>query len=69
MNKKINVNLVLVLTKEVELDMSDYRPRCGADEGNLDAYSFEQMELEAAAKAQGIIPKVDGWELDEIQVE
>ncbi len=69
MSKKINVELVMILTKEVELDMSDYRPRCGADEDNLDVFDFEPMEMEAAAKAQGLIPNVDGWKLDELQVE
>lgn len=69
MNKKIKVELVLILTKKVELDMGDYRPRCGAYMDDLGCYDFEESEIEAAARAQRLIPKVDGWELDEIQVE
>ena len=69
MSKKIKVELVLILTKKVELDMNDYCPRCGADMDDLDCYDFEESEMEAAAKEQKLIPKVDGWELDEIQVE
>ena len=68
-DKKIKVELVLILTKKVELDMSGYRPRCGADMDDLDCYAFEESEIEAAARAQRLIPKVDGWELDEIQAE
>ena len=69
MSKKIKVELVLILTKKVELDMNDYCPRYGADMDDLDCYDFEESEMEAAAKEQKLIPKVDGWELDEIQVE
>lgn len=69
MNKKIKVELVMILTKKVELDMSDYRPRCGADMNDLGCYDFEESEIEAAAKAQRLIPNVDGWEEAEIQVE
>lgn len=67
--KKLKVEIVLILTKKVELDMSDYRPRCGADLDDLDTDSFEDMELEDAARRQGFIPEVDGWNTDEIQID